>query len=119
MSDRYGNDDTGKVAIGVITILFMVFSLGYGGLKCSANVDGSAQEKATQEAQAFAAQAYPGATVACSGGDSDGDGYVTCSVFPQGDDHRPPFSIQCVTAYAMSPWGCKLTNAITNPQNLK
>ncbi len=115
----HGFQDENSGTVVIVLFLIVALILGFAGLKCSANLDGSAQQKATEEAKVFAEQVSPGALVSCSGGDSDGDGYVSCVVVPQGDHARPPFSIQCVSAFALQASGCKLTPAITNPQGMQ
>lgn len=112
------DQDRNPVA-AILIIIVSLLVLGVGVLKCSANYDGSAQAKATAEAQTFAQEVSPGARVSCAGGDSDNDGYVSCTVVPQGDHAGVPFSIQCTSSYALSASGCKLTPAVTNPQNLR
>ncbi len=111
-----GNDN-GTVIVIIIVIGLAI--LGFGALKCSANVSGESKETATQEAKVFVKDVSPGALVTCSGGDSDGDGYVSCTVVPQGDKAGQPFSIQCAAAYSLQSDGCKLTPAITNPQGIQ
>jgi hypothetical protein len=57
-----------------------------------------------KSAQAFAAQIDPAATVECVDRDSNGDGYVSCTVFRPG---KPPIGIECASGFSINN-GCRM-----------
>ena len=72
--------------------------------------------KARQEAEEYASHVENSSGVECNDTDSDGDGYISCTVFRKGED---PLAISC----GAENWcafncasGCKLTPARVNTQ---
>jgi hypothetical protein len=71
-------------------------------------------DKAKREAQDFMQHIDGATSVECNDTDSDGDGYVSCTVFRKGDD---PLPISCGAekwCVANCATGCKYTPLGTN-----
>jgi len=106
-----------ELAGSVVGIIVLIGVVVFGAMKCTANYSGASRDHATEQARAFANElGYTEAHVSCAGGDSDNDGYVSCTVAPlpkQGN----PFSVRCTAAYTLQVDGCKLTPMVTGSIN--
>jgi prepilin-type N-terminal cleavage/methylation domain-containing protein len=88
------------IAVTVLVVVgaFLLRVTGAGG--------GESVEK---EASAFAKNISPDAKVTCVDIDSDGDGYVSCTVFPP--EGKPPVAIECASSYSPNN-GCRIAQPV-------
>lgn len=70
------------------------------------NLTGSNQKAAASLAGEWATNLQHDARIDCSAGDSDLDGYVSCSVFEQGPDGVEVHAIECAGAWTILD-GCR------------
>lgn len=95
--------------LGAIAIGLFAFCAG------RFNSDGN-RTTANQEAQDFARQLYPGETAraSCQGVDTDGNGYVSCTVVI---GNHPPMFIECGSQYSIGNNGCRaIRPVVQQPQ---
>lgn len=92
----------GEVVISLIVVLAMV---AFAVVKCGANVSGASHQDAERSAREYAKALnieYDG--LVCAGIDSDGDGYVSCTISKK-DGHL--LGIECAGAMTINS-GCRI-----------
>jgi flagellar basal body-associated protein FliL len=95
--------------------IFFVVSLIVGVVlvaQCTANVSGANYEAADQEAHKFAKTIYGEKlrTVTCARADSDGDGYVSCTLSYEENKETKVQAIECAVAITTNE-GCRIQRA--------
>jgi hypothetical protein len=85
----------------------VVCGIGIAGCTCLANVSGASHDKAETAAKAWAFQmGFQVKGVSCANIDSDGDGYVSCSVSTVNKNNDIEIvPIECAAAYTLNS-GC-------------
>lgn len=88
-------------------LVIVVGILGVGGAVCTTAVGrGCSQtESAQQEAQQWMHQMNIKGTVSCMSHDSDGDGYVSCTIKDESGELR---GIECASSFAFTRKGCRV-----------
>jgi prepilin-type N-terminal cleavage/methylation domain-containing protein len=95
------------VAMAFIGILAAVLVSALG--KGCGNVSGRSADLAVEGAQKWARDmGYANVFISCVDIDSDGDGYVSCTVR---EDGKSPIQIECAGAFTMNN-GCRMPKAI-------
>src|SRR5688572_29258786 len=95
------------VAIAVILIGIVIGLIGSG---CS-NTSGRNKKAAEEYAMEFAKKMGEVITaVTCVNSDTDGDGYVSCTIFRK---ERDPFGVECAGAWTLNE-GCKIPKIRAN-----
>lgn len=85
--------------------LAIIAALSAGLVACGNNISASAKAIADQGGQGFATN-MGGKFLSCSGEDSDGDGYVSCTVQPAAVNGTPQPAVEILCGYKTA--GCKL-----------
>lgn len=98
------NGERGFVEVAICLALIAGLVIVFVG-RCAANVDGSTHDAATKSAEAYLKElGVEAGHISCAGTDSDGDGYVSCTVAkPNGE----LFGIECAGAITMNS-GCRI-----------
>lgn len=93
-----------KVGIGAAAIIVGVVAF----LRCSADLGGGNQEEATRNAEAWAVNiGIPDAHVNCVQRDTDGDGYISCTVsYKNKNGEVKTQAIECTGKYTINT-GCR------------
>ena len=87
----------------VVTIVIGMIVVGFG--RCATNVDGTSQREAEKGARAFAKElGVQISGLSCAGTDSDGDGYVSCTI---AKTDGSLLAIECAGALTMNR-GCRV-----------
>jgi hypothetical protein len=90
------------IAIGLLLIVVVL------GARCVASVSGADHTHAEKQAREWAERNLaPGLTVECARVDSDGDGYISCTVFQRRADIIEPIAIECARALSWND-GCRM-----------
>lgn len=97
---------------GAFGVLFIgVFGLVLVGSGCStcASISGSHQREAESQARAWTEEiGMKVKAITCAGTDSDGDGYVSCTIVEDlGDKGTKMHSMECAGAYNLNQ-GCRV-----------
>lgn len=97
------------IVVGVVVAGLALLGNGYRSASA-----GRVRERASSDARAYAADLYPGWTVVrCQPTDSDGDGYVTCSV---GDGAGHVEGVECRASLWLDyARGCRPMRAMPRP----
>ena len=99
----------------IIIIIILIFFVIIGGTCATRFV--SSKEKATAAAMQYRETFHPewtNAAVMCQDYDTDGNGYVTCTIGSQG---QRPESIECPTRFSFNS-GCRAArNTFISPNN--
>lgn len=107
------------VFYGVLTIsaCVFIFAVASAVVNCSGNVSGSSARDANAEAREWARNmGLDVQGVSCTGIDTDGDGYVSCSVSSKGPNGTQVHAIECARAFSWNK-GCRVARVIqVNPQ---
>ncbi len=91
------------IGITIVGVFFVGFSMAVGGKGCM-----NSSESATQAATRYASTFHPewqSPRVVCQGYDTDGNGYVSCTIGASG--HQPE-SIECPAALSFNS-ECRVT----------
>lgn len=108
MSNYYGSSgvDTTHAAIIIVGIILV---LGFGVARCATSVSGEDQTTAENEARDFARKLGLKTTgVSCAKTDSDGDGYVSCTLsVEQANGESKVEAIECARALTIND-GCRM-----------
>lgn len=94
-----------KIIIGSFAALVLVIA------SCQAvgNYSGASKEAAVKEAKAYAAELdLKNPKVSCAGYDSDGDGYLSCTILSDGQE---PLQAECAGSFQLTASGCRLVKA--------
>lgn len=106
-----------KRGFTLMELLVLVVILGVFGLFAThliLNVSGSNTVRGDETAAAFARNLTPPggtANVECAGRDTDGNGYVSCTVFVHNDGQVTPHAIECASHYSFNK-GCRLARGV-------
>lgn len=96
-----------KIIIAIVVVGFVCI-LAIGAVTCGRGVTVAiigSQEHAVEEARAWNHEmGYMSAHVSCMDRDTDGDGYVSCTVRPAGG---APFALGCAEILTLNK-GCKI-----------
>ena len=95
-----------ETLVGLVFLIVVCVVLANGCRACSV-VLGKSNEAVIAQANQWARNLDPDSKVDCAGGDIDGDGYVSCTVFPP---NKAPVAILCGNGWLVK--GCKLAPRI-------
>ena len=94
---------------------FIVLMGGLAACPLLSGVTGIDQGAAQANAETWAGQSYPDmkASANCVRQDTDGDGYVSCTVvvFKKGGDPMPPVQVECAGSLTLNA-GCRVPKAV-------
>lgn len=104
-----GSSDTGSTLTAAIIIVIFIAIAGIGIARCSTGASGEDHEAAEKGAREFAQQMGLKATgVSCAKTDSDGDGYVSCTLaLSQPDGTTKLEAIECARVVTFNQ-GCRM-----------
>lgn len=90
--------------MGLIGVGVLLYPVIYGS-PANAQQAGSAAER-------FGAALYPGkrTTTICQQRDTDGNGYVSCTIVVEGQDR--PIAIECADRYSIGNNGCRMVRGL-------
>lgn len=103
-----------KVVSGIVGLAIIVVAVGVlgGGCTCISNLTGASKKEAEVQARQWASEmGIEVKGVKCVGMDTDGDGYVSCSV----NDGTQIHMIECTGAWTLND-GCRMPKATVRPQ---
>lgn len=101
VSERGSSDTVTVVIMGIVVCSVVIFGIA----RCSTNVSGMSHGEAVKSAHAYAKElsiAVQG--IQCAGIDSDGDGYVSCSIMTKSEKL---LAVECAGALTINQ-GCRI-----------
>lgn len=105
---NYSNYGRSSAPLWIFICVGLVFVLVISFASCNAvgNLSGESKKAANAAALKYAAElGFQNPRASCAGADSDGDGYVSCSIFA--DNLKEPYSAECAAAYTIMVDGCR------------
>lgn len=85
------------------------------GCTAVGNMNGASKQAAEKEAASYANElGLENAKVSCGGADSDGDGYLSCTIMSS--SLAQPYAAECAGAYNLMISGCRPQKFVSAPR---